>query len=107
MTWTFTNLAIQIVAGMIGGNLVTLLGKEHSFGVLGHTIVGAIAGALSGYFLQSAVGTVVTGSGAINGSDPVNQAVLQGIAGVAAGCIGTLLVGFLRHSITQHRTTKL
>jgi hypothetical protein len=34
------------------------------------------------------------------------QAVLQGIAGVAAGSIGTLLVGFVKHSIAQHRTMK-
>ena len=106
MTWTFTNLAIQIVAGVIGGNLAAALGKEHSFGVLGHTIAGAVAGALSGYFLQSAVGTLVTGSGEINGVDPVEQAVLQGIAGVVAGAIGTSLVGFLKHGIAQHRTTK-
>lgn len=106
MTWTFTNLAIQIVAGMIGGNLIPALGKEHSFGVVGHTVVGAVAGALSGYFLQLAVGTVVMANGAISDSDPVDQAVLQGIAGLVAGVIGTLLVALLKHSIAQHKITK-
>jgi hypothetical protein len=54
MTWTFTNLAIQIVAGMIGGNFAAALGKEHGFGVVGHTVAGAVVGTLSGYFLQLA-----------------------------------------------------
>jgi hypothetical protein len=106
MTWTLANLAIQIVAGMIGGNLTAVLAKEHSFGLLGHTVGGAVAGALNGYFLQSAVGTLVTGSGAVNDSTPVEQAILQALAGVAAGAIAILVVGFLKHSIAEHRATR-
>ena len=51
MTWTITNLVIQMIAGIIGGHGAAVASKEHSFGVLGHTIVGAVGGAISGYFL--------------------------------------------------------
>ena len=72
MTWTITNLAIQIIAGIIGGHGAAAASKEHSFGVLGHTIVGAVGGAISGYFLQTFVGTVVNGA-AISNKAPTSS----------------------------------
>ena len=63
MAWTATNLVIQIIAGILGGHVAALVVKEHSFGALGHTIAGAVGGAVSGYFLQTIVGTVVNASG--------------------------------------------
>ena len=64
MPWTLTNLAIQTVTGILGGNAAAAASKEHSFGVLGHTIAGA-GGALSGTFFQTFIGTVVTASGSV------------------------------------------
>jgi hypothetical protein len=106
VTWSLTNLVIQTVTGMVGGNLATMLGKEFSSGVLGHTVAGLVGGALSGYFLQVAVGTVVTGSGEISIGTPVEQALLQGIAGLAAGATLAMLIGLLKHGVEQHRMTK-
>jgi hypothetical protein len=107
MTWTVTNLVIQIIAGVIGGNGAAVVAKEHSFGVLGHTICGALAGAVSGYFLQTIVGTVVTGTGDIQqDAGPVTQWVLQGLGGLAAGAILTMAVGFLKHGADQYRIGK-
>ena len=103
MTWTVTNLVIQLVAGILGGNAAAVMAHEHSFGVFGHTLAGAAAGALSGYFLQTLAGTVVTGSGAANVPDPVTQWILQGLTGFAAGAILTLIVGFVKHSIDQNK----
>ena len=34
MVWTTTNLVIQIIAGILGGNVAALASKEHSFGAL-------------------------------------------------------------------------
>ncbi len=108
MTWTTTNLVIQIIVGILGGNGVAAVAKEHSFGALGHTIAGAVGGAVSGYFLQTIVGTVVTGAGDIqHDADVVTQYILQGLAGLAAGGVLTIVVGFLKHSIDQHRAGKL
>jgi uncharacterized membrane protein YeaQ/YmgE (transglycosylase-associated protein family) len=92
---------------MLGGNLAAVLAKEHSFGALGHTVVGLVAGALSGYFLQMLAGTVVMGNGAVNEPTFVEQAVLQGLTGAVAGAILVLIVGFVKHSIDQHRAGKI
>ncbi|MGO9702429.1 MAG: hypothetical protein ACLPX7_24575 [Xanthobacteraceae bacterium] len=108
MTWTITNLVIQIIAGIVGGHGAAAASKEHSFGVLGHTIVGAVGGAISGYFLQTIVVTVVNGAGDIQHQpDLVTEWVLQGLAGLVAGAIFTLAVGFLKHSIDQRRMGKI
>ena len=108
MAWTVTNLVIQIIAGIIGGHAAAMASKEHSFGALGHTIAGAVGGAVSGYFLQTIVGIVVTSTGEVQqDSDLVTRWILQGLAGLVAGAIFTLAVGFLKHSIDQHRMGKL
>ena len=41
MEWSFTNLWIEIVTGILGGNAAAMALKEHSFGILGHTAVSA------------------------------------------------------------------
>jgi uncharacterized membrane protein YeaQ/YmgE (transglycosylase-associated protein family) len=108
MTWTATNLVIQIIAGILGGHGAALAAKEHSFGALGHTVAGAVGGAFSGYFLQTLVATVVTATGDVQqDADVVTQWVLQGLAGLVAGAVLTLAVGLLKHGIHQHRTGKL
>jgi hypothetical protein len=103
MTWTVTSLLIQVVAGIIGGLGAAALAHEHSFGAFGHILSGAIGGAFSGYFLQALAGTLVTGGGAVNASDSVSDAILQGLTGLAAGAIVTLIVGFVKHSMDQHK----
>jgi hypothetical protein len=106
MTWTVTNFVIQIIAGIVGGHLAAVLAHEHSFGALGHSIAGAIAGGLSGYFLQVAAGTVVNATGAVNEPTLVEQAIVQGLTGVVAGAILTLVVGFVKHSMDEHKARK-
>lgn len=102
MAWTTTNLIIQIIAGIIGGHAAAITSKEHRFGVLGHTVAGAVGGVVSGYFLQTIVATVVTGTGsAHNDADLVTQWILQGLAGLVAGAISTLAVGFIKHSFEE------
>src|SRR5580704_16179859 len=98
MTWTVTNLLIELVAGILGGNGVAALAHEHSFGIFGHSAAGAVAGGISGYFLQTFAGTVLNGGGVANDLDPVTQVVVQSLTGFAAGAILTLIVGFLKHS---------
>jgi uncharacterized membrane protein YeaQ/YmgE (transglycosylase-associated protein family) len=102
MIWTSTNLVIQIVTGVLGAHFAATAAREHGFGFLGHTLVGAIGGALSGYFLQTLAITLVTGSGSLNEIRAVDNAVLQGLAGAAAGGCLMLVVGFIKHSI-DHR----
>jgi hypothetical protein len=102
MIWTSTNLVIQIVTGVLGALFAASAAKEHGFGFFGHVLVGLIGGALSGYFLQTLAVTVVTGSGSLNDVTAADNAVLQGLTGIAAGGCLMLIVGFIKHSI-DHR----
>jgi uncharacterized membrane protein YeaQ/YmgE (transglycosylase-associated protein family) len=103
MTWTVTNLLIQIITGILGGHAAATAAKEHSFGVLGHTIVGALGGALSGYFLQTFASTVVTASGSVSEPTALDEAVLQGLTGAVAGGIAMLVVGFVKYNMEQEK----
>ncbi len=103
MPWSFTNVLIQFIAGIFGGHAAAVAAKEHSFGAVGHTIVGAVGGGVSGLLLQTFAATVVTATGSLNEPRPVEQFMLQAFAGAVAGGIATLIVGFLKHSIDHHR----
>lgn len=88
MTWTLTNLLIEIVAGIAGGHVAAVAAKEIRFGALGHTTVGALGGALSGYFLQTIVASVVDSTGDVHqDADQVTQWFIQVMTGLAAGAI--------------------
>ncbi len=63
MTWTV--LVIEIIAGIVGAHAISATAKEHSFGAIGHTVAGAVGGAISGYFLQTLAATVVNSTGAV------------------------------------------
>jgi hypothetical protein len=106
MIWTSTNLVIQIVTGVLGAHFAASAAHEHGFGFIGHTLAGLVAGALSGYFLQKLAVTVVTASGSLNEVDAADNAVLQGLTGLAAGGCLMLVVGFIKHSIEKHKAEK-
>jgi uncharacterized membrane protein YeaQ/YmgE (transglycosylase-associated protein family) len=103
MTWTVTNLVIQIIAGILGGHVAAAAAKEHSFGAFGHTVAGAVGGALSGYFLQGVAATMVDVNGNINDVSAPTQWMLQSLSGLMAGAAATLIVGFVKHSIDHHK----
>jgi hypothetical protein len=103
MTWTLTNLFIQLVTGILGAHAAATVAHEHQFGVVGHTLTGAIAGAFSGYFLQRLAVTVVTASGSLNQVGAVDNAILQGLTGVASGGCLMLVVGLIVHGVREHR----
>src|SRR5580704_8332239 len=103
MSWTLTNLIIEIVAGIVGGHAIATVAKEHDLGVLGHTVTGALGGAISGYFLQTRVALVVDAGGDIHAaSDQVTLWFVQAMTGLVAGAIVTMGVGLAKHAIAQH-----
>jgi len=107
MSWTVTNLIIEIIAGIVGAHAISAAAKEHSFGAIGHTIAGAVGGAFSGYFLQTLAATVVDSTGqAEQDADLITQWLLQSLTGLAAGAILTMAIGFAKHSIDQHKAEK-
>ena len=42
MEWTFANVIIQTVAGLIGSHIAAAAAHEHRFGLWGHTLVGLV-----------------------------------------------------------------
>jgi hypothetical protein len=48
----------------------------------------------------------VTASGSLNEVDAADNAVLQGLTGLAAGGCLMLVVGFIKHSIEKHKAEK-
>jgi hypothetical protein len=94
MDWTI-NLIVQVVAGFAGAHLAATALHEYRFGWIGHSLVGLIAGALSGYFLQAIVLTVVNGGGGINKPTIAETVVIEALTGAVVGIIATAAVGFL------------
>ncbi len=104
MTWTTTNLVIEIVAGIFGAHAISTLAKEHDLGAVAHTVIGALGGGLSGYFLQTRAAVIVDLAGEFHEPpDQVTQWFVQAIAGLTAGAVLTMGVALAKHAIDQHR----
>jgi hypothetical protein len=99
--WSLTNVVIQAVAGIAGAHAAASAAHEHRFGFLGHTLVGLIAGALSGYFLQVLAVTTVTGTGHQMPVANVETIVVQVLTGVVVGGISMLVIGLVRHELSR------
>jgi len=106
LAWTTANLVIQIVTGVLGAHIAAAAAHEHRFGFLGHTLVGAIAGAGSGWLLQQLVVTLVTEAGTVNGVSAVDNAVIQGFSGLVVGGCAMLAVGLLRKLAEEHKPSR-
>ena len=95
MEWTITSLIIQIVAGFLGAHIAAIVAHEHRFGFIGHSLVGLIAGGLSGWFFQTRAVTMVTASGSLNAVSQPEVFALQGLSGGIMGAIAMFCVGFI------------
>jgi hypothetical protein len=99
--WTILNLLIQAVAGVLGAHAMTMVAHEYSFGSIGHSLVGLVAGALSGFFAQQIVMTTISGTGGAMPITDLDADICQAVAGLAVGGIAMLVVGLLRHEMTR------
>ena len=95
MEWTFANVLIQAVAGLIGSNMAAAAAHEHRFGFWRHSLVGLASGALGGIFLQKYASTVVTASGSLNEPTYAQLFGAEALTGAAVGGIAMLAVGFI------------
>jgi hypothetical protein len=99
--WTVINLVIQAIAGILGAHAAATAAREYQFGFVGHSFVGLLAGALSGFFLQRLAATMVTASGDAMPLSPTETIVVQVLTGAAAGGLTMLVAGFLRHEMRR------
>jgi hypothetical protein len=99
--WSFSYFVIQVIAGFLGAHLAALVAHEHRFGLIGHSAVGLIAGAFSGFCLQSIVMTTVTGTGDAIPITPLQAEFFQATTGLAGGAMAMLAVGFVCSEMTK------
>lgn len=101
MDWSFANLLIQTLCGLIGSNVAAAAAHEHRFGFWGHTVTGLASGALSGIFLQKYASTVVAADGTLN--DPLHFEILaaQVLTGAVVGAIAMMAVGLIINERTK------
>jgi uncharacterized membrane protein YeaQ/YmgE (transglycosylase-associated protein family) len=95
MEWTFANLIIQTVAGLVGSNIASAVAHEHRFGFWGHSLVGIVTGGLGGLFLQKYASTVVTANGSLNEPTQVQIFASQALTGAVIGAIAMMATGFI------------
>jgi|SRR5262245_13138206 len=99
--WSLTYFVIQVVAGFLGAHLAALVAHEHRFGFIGHSLVGLIMGAFSGFFLQRIVMTTVTGTGAAIPITQLQAQIYQATCGLVVGGMAMLAVGFIRYEMAK------
>jgi hypothetical protein len=104
MTWTITNLGIEIITGMLGAHAVAATTRRYNFGALGHSVVGAIGGGISGLF---SLPTIMFAKGDIFPEpSPSELTMAHGLVGAIAGGIFMLSIGFLKHAIEEYLHVK-
>jgi hypothetical protein len=96
-----TNLLIQAVSGVIGGNAAGKGLPNADLGALGNTIAGALGGAGGGQLLQALIPMLAGTAG--SGLD-IGALVGQVLGGGASGAIVTAIVGMLMKSMTGQKT---
>lgn len=90
-------LAINLVSGVIGGNILGAAWKEKSLGTLGNSIAGLVGGAAGAYIMQ-AVGLLQT-----FGLADMSIGSLLGNVGSAGvgGAILTAIIGMIKKSMAN------
>jgi hypothetical protein len=95
MEWTFANVVIQTVAGLIGSHIAAAAAHEHRFGFWGHSLVGLASGIFGGLALQKYAATVVTASGSLNEPTHVEIFASQALTGAVLGAIAMMTIGLI------------
>jgi hypothetical protein len=94
MSWT-AGLILQTIAGFIGAHIAAIALPEYWFGWARHSLVGLLAGSLSGGLLQTTALTLVNGSGGMNEPRLAEAAAIEVLMGAALGAMAMAVVGFL------------
>lgn len=90
-------LIINLVSGLIGGNIVGAAWKDKSLGAIGNSIAGLVGGAAGGYIMQ-AMGMLES----VGMADMSISSILGSIGSAGAGgAILTAIVGLIKKAMTH------
>ena len=93
-----TDLAIQAIAGALGGNAAGGLLKNINLGPIAKTISGAVGGGIGGQILQALI-PALTGAVSAPGGFDIAAAAGQAVGGGVTGAIVTVIVGLIKNSL--------
>jgi len=96
-----TNLIIQLISGVVGGNAAGAALKDYNLGNLGNTIAGAIGGVGGGQILQALVPAIASAAG---GELDLGAIVGQIVVGGAGGAILTVIAGLVKSMMASQQT---
>jgi hypothetical protein len=102
------NWIIQIIAGLIGGNVVGAGAKQYSLGPIGNSLAGLVGGVGVGQILGmlvpalSGVATNSAGSaGAALGGMDIGGIIGQLAGGGIGGAVVTLIIGVIKQKMAE------
>lgn len=84
-------LIIQLISGIVGGNLAGAALKEKSLGMLGNSLAGLVGGGIGGQILQALLGVAASG-----GSLDIGSIIAQIAGGGVGGGALMMIVGMIR-----------
>ncbi len=89
-------IIIQLISGMVGGNLAGMAMKNLSLGTLGNSIAGLVGGGVGGQIL-----TQVLGIGAGEGGMDMTAIAAQIGGGGIGGAIVLAIVGMIKKAMAK------
>jgi len=90
-------LIIQLISGVVGGNVAGAQLKEKSLGVLGNSLAGLVGGGLGGQILTALLGLGTAGASGLD----LGSIIAQIAGGGVGGGILMAIVGLLKQNFAK------
>jgi hypothetical protein len=85
---------LQLICGVVGGNLICAGFKDLSLGPIGNSLAGLLGGGIFGHFLHTMTG--------VGGNSSDLQIFLTSLlGGLSGGAVMTILVGWVKGMISR------
>jgi len=91
-------LIVQLLSGVVGGNVAGSQLKEQSLGVLGNSLAGLVGGGLGGQILTALLGL---GAASAGGGLDIGSIVAQLAGGGVGGAVLTAIIGMLKQNFAK------
>jgi hypothetical protein len=90
-------LIIQLISGIVGGNVAGAALKEKSLGTLGNSLAGLVGGGLGGQILQALLGIGAAGGGGLD----IGAIISQIAGGGVGGGLLMIVVGIIKQMMQK------